>query len=179
MRFVSKWGAYTLLVREPINVALGAGLVEQRQSPIYTHFKVGGLLPHERQLAMETFAWNGQPHEADEVTMVPPDHRISVWDSETCGLPPDELELAIEKLRSYAIPKGDVIEIPATMLKPPWPRYAEYSGSPSALTRKLVDEGYDLDVVLKDERATENREPIVKALEEKLLGGDREEEVVG
>jgi hypothetical protein len=69
-------------------------------------------------------------------------------------------------------------------MPPPWPRYDDYTGTPAALVRKLVDEGHSLDAVLTYEKATQKREEIVIALEEAISDPSieyepAEEEVIG
>jgi len=166
-------------------VALGAGLAEERQTPLYAQFKPGGLLAHERELAFATWSWNGQAQEADEATPYPPDYRIGLFDSEQAKIAnnwsDDDHALVVAALLKRAGETNDLMEVPATLKAPPWPRYDEYKGGPAALVRKLVDEGYDLEDVLDYERGTQNRDNVVAALSAAISGDvfEREEEVVG
>ncbi|HSV08524.1 MAG TPA: hypothetical protein VLI07_18555 [Candidatus Binatus sp.] len=186
MRFISPWGEYALQCRPQVMVALGAGLAEERQAPLYARFKPGGLLPHERELAFHQWSWNGQAQEADEATPYPPDYRIGVFDSEQAKVASnwtdEEHDFVVEKLRKRATETNDLLEVPATLKAPPWPRYDEYRGTPAALVRKLVDEGYNLDDVLEYELQGQNRDKVVGAITAAISGDvfeEREEEVVG
>lgn len=178
-RFISPWGEYGLSCRRQVMVALGAGMAEERQTPLYAQFHPGGLLAHERELAFATWSWNGQAQEADEATPYPPDYRIGVYDTERAkeanGWTDEEHDLVLAALRKRAGETNDLLEVPATMTSPPWPRYDEYRGSPAALVRKLVDEGYSLGDVLEYERATQNRDNVVSALAKAIAGEAFEE----
>jgi hypothetical protein len=71
-----------------------------------------------------------------------------------------------------------------TLLDPPLPKYDEYTGTPTALLRKLVEEGHDVELVLAYEQAVQKREKYIAALEEYLNDPEQqaalavEEEVV-
>jgi hypothetical protein len=182
MRFVSRWGRFGVQIQPQIMVALGAGMAEERQAPLYAQFEPWKLLPHERQLALEHWTFNGLPQEQDEATMVPPDYRIGVFDTvqaQTDKQLTDEQREQLEQgLLEHASRWSDILLVPATTVPPPWPKYDEYRGSPQALVRKLRDEGHDLADVLEYERANQNRDVFVSALAEAIEGGDREEEIV-
>ena len=183
MRFVSQSAPYTAQVQRHIAVALGAGLIEDRQEPIYARFEPYKLLPHERQIALERWSFTGLPQEADEVTTVQPDFRIGVFDSQEyqneTGCTDEVRELIEAKLMDQALRYDRIFVAPKTLVQPPWPKYDEYRGTPTALVRKLVDEGHDLELVLEYEEATQNRAAITAALLEAIRGEPSEEEVVG
>jgi hypothetical protein len=185
MRFVSRYGRFGVQIRPERMEALGTGGVRILQEPVYAMFTPGGLEPIERELAVNRWAFNGLYQEQDEVTMVPPDYRIGVFDSVLAQLDngwTDEIRESVEQtLTDLAERYEDIIAIPRTFVPPPWPRYDDYSGSVGDLMARLVEDGHDLDAVLTYERATQNR-PIIVASLEGLIAGEPEraqEEVVG
>ena len=184
MRFVSRWGRFGVQIRPLVLEAYATGMTRTTQEPVYCMFHEGKLLPHERELAMEHWTWNGFYQEQDEVTQVAPDYRIGVYDSVEDQVAhgwPDETRLEVERaLIDHADRYTDILVVPSQFATPPWPRYDEYTGSPSALARKLVDEGHDLELTIGYEREHQNRPKVVEALEAALVGEpEREEEVVG
>lgn len=185
MRFVSRYGRFGVQITPERMEALGTGGVRILQEPVYAMFAPGGLEPIERELALNRWAFNGLYQEQDEVTMVPPDYRIGVFDSMQAQLDnswPDEVRETVEEtLTDLAERFEDIIAIPRTFIPPPWPRYDDFAGSVGELMSRLVDDGHDLEAVLTYERASQNRPAIVASLEGLIAGSpDREaEEVVG
>lgn len=190
MRFISKYGRFGIVVRPMIQEAYATGMAKVVQEPVYAMFEPWTLTPEERELALSRWTFNGFYQLEDEVSIMPPDYRIGVFDSvidqETKGYS-DETRLEVERvLVANAAITDNIIVVPATMIAPPWPRYDEYTGTPAALLRKLVDEGYELDEVLEYERASQDRPKIVAALEAAIDDPDSElepepqkEEVLG
>lgn len=186
MRVISKSAKYSLQVR-PMrveNYASGASRIAEE--PIYLDFETGRLTPEEREYALSQFAFEGGFQEMDEVTMVDPTYRLSLFDTdeaaENRGWTADEKAHVEEKLVHHASNFTDLIIVPAKQYEPPWPRFDEYTGTPTALLRRLVDDGYDLEEVLEYERHAQNRQPIVDALEQALAEineGEVVEEVIG
>lgn len=177
MRFASRFGKFGLQVQHEIREAYATGMSKVIQDQIAAYFEVGSLQPHERELAVGRWAFNGSYQEADEVTTVQPDYRIGVFDSvqaqQDAGWS-DEMRRRVEQaLVDHAARYDDVLVLPATSVPPPWPRYDDYSGSASALLRKVVDEGYDLNTVLAYERETKNRPEVTGGLEELLADPEK------
>lgn len=189
MRFISKDGRLGVVIQRDVQEVFGTGMVKEVQPAIIAQFEPWQLTPNERELAISTWQFNGSNQMADEVTMVPPDNRIGLYDSvrdqETKGFS-DEVRIQIETelIRNNQF-NPDYMPVPATFYPPPWPNYDEYAGGPAALVRKLVEEGYDLTAVLDYERANQNREKVVEGLEELIRNPDGElaeteaEEVLG
>jgi hypothetical protein len=188
VRFLSKHGRFCTSVQREINESYATGAVQTVQPQIVAQFHEGGMRPEERELALRTWTFEGSYQELGEVATVPPDYRIGVFDSEQAQLEngwSDEIRERVEQhLVRHAQRFEDVLVMPATMIPPPWPRYDDYTGTPAALVRKLVDEGHSLDAVLTYEKATQKREEIILALEDAISDPDAdyepaEEEVIG
>ena len=187
MRFLSKYGRLGVSVRREIVEAYATGATQTLQAQVVAQFHEGGMTPEERELALAHWIFEGSYQNLDEVTTVPPDYRIGVFDSEQAQLEngwTDEIREEVEQhLIWHSQRFEDVLVVPATSVPPPWPRYDDYSGTPAALVRKLVDEGHSLDAVLTYEKATQKREKIIAALEEAISDPSieyaAEEEVIG
>lgn len=183
-RFVSKYGRFGVQLRPLIQEAYATGMAKIVQEPIYAFFHPMKLLPHERELAIATWSFNGSYQEQDEVTIVPPDYRIGLFDSEEgqaeYGWSDDVRIWVEEQLTDLAFRFGDMAVVPLASLAPPWPRYDEYRGSPAALVRKLIDEGHRLEDVLTYEMQVQKRQPIIDAIEQAFAEDEAlQEEVVG
>lgn len=174
MRFVSRYGALMVVLRPQIQEAYATGMAKVIQEPIYANFSTYMLTPEERELALIHWSgWNGSYQHLDEATMVAPDYRIGVFDSDLgfADLDAETKAWAEEQLTVIGERSNDFFAVPRTLVPAPWPKYDEFSGSVPALMRKLVEEGHDLEKVLEYEQAMQNREKIVAALEE-LLSDD-------
>ena len=169
MRFVSKYGRFGVQIRPEKTEPFATGEVRVLQTPVYAMFEPGGLQPLERELALAHWTFNGIYQEQDEVTMVPPDYRIGVFDSELAQLESgwtDEIRIQVEEeLTRLAESFEDLIAIPRTLVPPPWPRYDDFKGTTNELIQRLIDDGHDLDAVLTYERATQKREDVIAAIE--------------
>jgi hypothetical protein len=191
MRFVSRWGRFSIQLRPIIQEAYATGMAKIIQEPIYARFTPDNLSHIDRETAMRTWSnWNGAYQEMDEVTIVPPDYRIGVYDTDEAatqnGWDAETKLFVDEALTEYAVRYEDIAIVPKTLIDPPWPNYDVFKGSVPALMRKLVEEGYDINVVLDYERAVQGRGKIIEAIEQLLadpeareaLEVEREEEVV-
>jgi hypothetical protein len=191
MRFVSRYGRFSIQLRPIIQEAYATGMARVLQEPIYARFAPDRLSHVDRETAMKTWAnWNGSYQEIDEVTTIPPDYRIGVYDTDEAatqnGWDEDTKLFVDESLTEYAVRYDDIAIVPKTLIDPPWPNYDTFKGSVPALMRKLVEEGYDLQVVLEYEKAVQGRGKIVEAIERLIddpdardaLEPEREEEVV-
>lgn len=176
MRFISKFGGFGLLIKPDVTESYATGLTRTIEEPIYAMFTVGGLLPAERELAVNRWSFNGLPQQQDQVTTVTPDHRIGVFDTEIAQLAKgwsDETRQLVENaLLQRATVNDDILVIEEVRTAPPWPRYDAYQGGTKMLVRKLVDEGHDLEQVLAYERENQQRDEVLIALEELLSDPD-------
>jgi hypothetical protein len=182
MRFVSRYGGLTVVIRPIIEEAYATGMAKVIQQPIYANFSPYQLTPDERELAIHHWAgWNGFYQELDEVSEVKPDYRIGVWDSDVAadfeGWDPETKAWVEERMIKRGEQTNDLIPVPLTMLSPPWPKYDEFKGSTAALVRKLLEEGHDLGEVLAYEQAVQKREKVIEALEEVLSDPDAAKEL--
>lgn len=173
MRFVARYGRFGIQLRPHIAEAYATGMAKTIQEPIYANFSPDILGPVDREVAMATWGeWPGSYQEMDEVTAVPPDYRIGVFDTdlETFAQAWDvETKLWVEEqLVDYATRYNYIAIVPKTLVAPPWPNYDAFKGSVPALMRKLVDEGHDLNEVLAYEHAVQGRGKITQAIEELL-----------
>jgi hypothetical protein len=170
MRFVSRWGRFSIQLRPIIQEAYATGMAKILQDPIYARFTPDRLNHIDRETAMKTWSnWNGSYQEMDEVTIVPPDYRIGVYDTDEAamqnGWDDDTKQFVDDALVEYAVRYDDIAIVPKTLIEPPWPKYDSFKGSVPSLMRKLVEEGYDLELVLEYENAVQGRGKIVEALE--------------
>lgn len=188
MRFLSKYGRFATSVRREITEAYATGATRTLQAQVVAQFHEGGMTPDERELALKSWFFEGSYQDLGEVHTIEPDYRIGVFDSEQAQLEQGWDDATREEVEQHLIRHSqrfeDVLVVPATMIPPPWPRYDDYTGTPAALVRKLVDEGHSLDAVLTYEKATQKREKIIAALEEAISDPDAdyapaEEEVIG
>jgi len=183
MRFISKWGRFGVCVRPQIEEAYAVGMAKTIQEPVYAMFHPGVLTAAERELAITHWAFNGFYQEQDQVTIVPPDYRLGGFDSLEAQIQnnwSDEIrQLVDDTLTDHAARFDDILAIPEIRFAPPWPRYDEYAGSSTALLRKLLDEGHDLQATLDYERQNQNRPKVIEELERGLVEPAQEEVVAG
>jgi|SRR5262245_21181495 len=193
MRFLSKFGRYGVQCQHEIAEPFATGQVRLLQRSIIAYFKPWGMRPLERELAIAHWggSFNGFYQEQDEVTVVPPDYRIGVFDSEVGqaenGWSDEERELVEKTLIETGALTDNVIAVPLTVVPPPWPRYDEFTGTTEQLVRKLVEEGHDLVATLEYERANQKRPELMAALKDLIddpdalleLQPEQSEEIVG
>lgn len=174
-------GGYMFHVRPLIQEAYATGLTKTLQEQILLNFQVQGVRPHERALALKSFAFRGLYQEQDEVTTVAPDYRISVFDTTEHGWPDEIRQQVEEKLLTEAAGSPVLLLAPESSVPPPWPRYDSFRGPAGKLVEKLVNDGHDLDDALTYERATQKRPQVIEAIEAALASPrvELEEEVVG
>lgn len=187
MRFISKYGRFGVQVRAIVAYALPTGGMNIVQDPLYAFFHPYRLTPLEREMALLHWTFNGSYQEQDEVTIVQPDYRIGLFDSDEAAIEgnwdDDTKRLVEETLIDLAERFSDIIVV-RSMVPPPWPRYDDFRGTPQALVRRLVDDGHDLDAVLTYERDHQSRPKILQEIESAITDGvvelaPDEEEVVG
>jgi len=169
-RFLAKYGKYTYHVRRGVTEEYATGGIKVVQTPLYAQFQPGGMRPEERELAIASWVFNGSYQEQDEATTVAPDYRIGLFDTEIAQMAfgwPDEDRLEVERSLSEACAAGhpDLLEVPRTLIPPPWPRYDDFKGTPEELVERLVEDGHNFDAVITYERAMQNRPDVLAALE--------------
>lgn len=185
MRFISKYGRFGVQIVPILAEAYAFGGVNIRQHPVYAMFHPYRLTPIEREMALARWSFNGFYQEQDEVTVVPPDYRIGLFDSEEAALEngwsPEIKQQVEDTLCDLAERFEDLIVVRSTV-PAPWPRYDEFRGTPQALVRRLREDGHDLDAVLTYERDHQNRPQVLAEIQKAVAAGDEEaveEEVVG
>jgi hypothetical protein len=176
MRFAGKYGRLSVQVQSERTEAYATGAVSVIQRALIAEFKPDGLLPHEREYVLTHWAFNGNYQEMDEATTVPPDYRIGVFDSDQGqrdhNWTEEEKQKVEDELQAIGRHYDHVMLLPKTLVPPPWPNYDDYHGTVAQLMKKLEDDGHDLSKVLEYEKASQNRPPLVEALEAKLYGFD-------
>ncbi len=181
MRFASRYGRMVVEIQRLIAEEYATGGTKVLQQAVLARFEPVGLQPFERELVLTRWGgkFNGSYQEMDEVTIVPPDYRIGVYDSvqqQEQNQWPDELRLKVEEKLLALEKTEDVIALPKTTVPAPWPAYDGYQGSIRQLLKKLDEDGHNLQDVLTYERASQNRQALVDALQSKLGGFELEEE---
>jgi hypothetical protein len=176
MRFASKFGRFGVQIRPMVQEAYATGMAKVIQEPVYAMFEPWDLLPHERELCIARWSFNGFYQQEDEVTVLPPDMRIGVYDSvrdaQLKGWP-DEIRLEVERvLIANASITDNVLVLPVSVYAPPWPRYDDFDGTNEALLAKLIEDGHNLVDTLAYERSAQNRPDVVSTLEELIADPD-------
>jgi len=190
MRFIAKYGRFSVAVRPLIQESFATGERRVLQEQLDAQFHEGALRPEERELAIATWTFNGSYQEQDEATTVAPDYRIGLFDSELAQMAhgwSEEDRMIVEQKLLRDIEDGDVnlIAVPRTLIPPPWPRYDDFTGTPQELVRRLLEDGHNFDAVITYERSMQNRPEVLAALEgslgtaEGFIDYEPEEEVVG
>ena len=186
MRFISKYGRYGVQIVPILAEAYAFGGVNIKRDPVYAFFEPYKLTPLEREMALQHWSFNGFYQEQDEVTIVPPDYRIGVFDSDETAIASgwdSATKQQVEETLLDLSERFDDILVVRSQIAAPWPRYDEFRGSPQALVRRLVEDGHDLDAVLTYEREHQARpkvlEEIEKAIETGAIEVEAEETVIG
>ena len=176
MRFISQNPGYVYQVRVQRQRALGDGGVEVTQEPIYARFKAvhsGGMIyENEVAQALKHFDFRGNTQSEDEATPTDPMLRLAVfdtqeaaqeegWDEEIVGIVESRLTQAALEVPS------EMLQVTDTPIAAPFPRYDTWDGpDPDMLMARLIEDGYDLPLVLHYERTFGPKRPhIIKALE--------------
>jgi hypothetical protein len=166
----------------------------ETSAAFWAEFQLGGLDPHDAELAVQEFTRRNSndpfgaipvgndgsinPIEAAEDLETHSGHegyavrqRISRFDTEDGRMCPKRWQDRAEEvlMESMEIKIGDIIRLDVLTLVPPWPTYDTMEAEeivPFALTG-----GYDLDWVLRYEKATQKRpavgKPLKRALDER------------
>jgi hypothetical protein len=186
MRALSPFGRYFISVRREVQEYYATGQTKTVQTGLYAQFYPGDMRPLERELALASFQFNGSYQAEDEVTTIPPDYRIGVFDSIQAqiasGWSDEERILVEETLRTQAdLYPSDVLIVPEVRAKPPWPRYDDFGETTSALIAKIIEDGYSFEDVLTYEHENQARPEVLAALEQVVADGEpvEAEEVLG
>ena len=169
-RFLSRYDNHIAMIRLPVIEEYATGGSKVLQTEILAIFKAEDVRPHERELALAKFSFRGLYQEMDEVTTVPPDYRIGLYDSEQAQRDrgwPDDVREDVERalIKSAEDGTGDILVAPRASVPPPWPNYDDYQGTKQKLGQKLISEGHDLQRVLTYERESQNRPQVTEMLE--------------
>jgi len=157
MRFVSQYPNWKLQIRPQRSKALGDGGVEVTQEAIYAQFmsvQDGAMIfENEVATALKHFSFRGNTQLQDEATPSDPINRLSVFDSQEAAAAnewsPDtqaEVERALVDYAYNAV--QDLFVVTTKPIEAPFPNYDVYDGTPQELLSKLVEDGYDLELVL-------------------------------
>jgi len=186
MRALARFGRYAASVRRQIDEHYATGMSKTIQTGLTAQFKPFGMRPLERELALASFSFNGFYQAEDEVTVIPPDYRIGVFDSfeaqaENAWTEEERVMVEQELRRLAALDPNTLVIVPEVHLPAPWPRYDEFNGSIARLMDKIVDDGYILEDVLAYERENQDRPDVIAALEQLIEDGEvvQAEEVIG
>lgn len=190
MRFISKYGRFGVQIIPMVQEAYATGMAKTIQEPVYASFEPWLLLPAEREFAVATWNFSGFYQLEDEVSIMPPDYRIGLFDSvidqQTKGYS-DEVRLEVERvLLANAALTDNIIVVPVTVHPAPWPRYDDFTGTTPQLIERLIEDGHDLDAVLAFEQSSQKRQDVIDALEALIADPDallelmpEHEEIVG
>ena len=199
MRFIAKYRRYTISVRQHIEEQFATGRNRIIQHGVVCEFSHGGALSHEKELAKQTFKFEGTMQEEDEVTTVDPvygvNSRISVFDTDDSELVQrwkqwDRLEKLPEGTGKREVEEAllnshehgtDYILSERTKLAAP---YGNYDKHRRVHGRRLLEHaisdiaaayeaaGFDIDAAVAYERQEGNDEAVIAALE--ALRGEKE-----
>jgi hypothetical protein len=187
MRFIARFGRYAVQVRPVVSEHYATGQSRVIQTALVARFHEGLLLPEERDLALRSWTFNGFYQEQDEVTQVPPDYRIGVFDSRAAqaeqGWSDEDRKAVEDELQRCAmVNPSELLAVAEVHPEAPWPNYDVYDGSINDLCTKIVEDGYDLEAVLAYEESAQDRPEIVAALKTLIADGTpvgAMEEIVG
>lgn len=178
MRFISQYPGYKFQVRPQRMRGLGDGSAEILQEPIYAEFLAvnGGAMIYENEVAaaLKHFDFRGNTQEQDEATPSDPIQRLSVYDTQEMakvhGWSADEIKLVEDRLTQLCLDApNECLLVTDTPITAPFPAYDSFDGDPDQLVAKLVEDGFDLALVLHYERVFGlGREPIIEALESQI-----------
>jgi len=179
MRFISQYPGYKFQVRPQRQRGMGDGSMEILQEPIYAEFFPvhSGAMIYENEVAaaIQHFEFRGNTQLQDEATPTDPMQRLAVFDSDEFAaaqqLTAEEKELVEARLQKLCLDApSECILVADTPIAAPFPTYDEWQGpNPEMLMVKLIEDGYDLPLVLHYERVFGRKRPaIIEALEQTI-----------
>jgi hypothetical protein len=163
MRFISPHSNYAIQVREPVERVLAHGEHVSRvidSKPIVADFQQGGLMPHEVEVALETFNFSGLPEGVNPVT------RLSFYDTEG-AFPndPETREMVEQRMLELARDREQAfIPVEHPLAPRPWASYDEQTVEEILETMRTT--GTDPNVVARYEAENRNRSTLLEALSE-------------
>jgi len=184
MRFVSQYPGYAPQIRVQRQRALGDGGVEVLTPGLYIKFVSvadGGMVyENERIAALNHFNFHGNTQDIGEAIPTDPLNRISVFDTDEAAVKEDwsaeDKALVEAKLTELALTTPtEILLVADTPISAPFPNYDAWDGDATALIVKLIEDGFDLEVVLAYESIFgPKREDVIEALEQGIEIGKEE-----
>jgi len=175
MRFISQYPGYGPQIRVQRQRALGDGGVEVLQPGLYVKFQPvaeGGMIyENERIAALNHFTFHGNTQDIGEAIPTDQLNRLSVFDTDEAAIKEnwteEEKALVEEKLCDLALNSPtEVLLVADHPINAPFPNYDSFEGTPTELVVKLIEDGFDLELVLAYERIFgQKREDVIEALE--------------
>ena len=172
MRFASQYKQYGMQIVPQREMVLATGQVQTLQEGLYVKFTTGDLSDDEIRICRESFSMHGFKTERDEVTMVDPLSRLSVFDTDLAAKEfnwtDEEKALVEETLMERSKETTFIVYLPAQVVEAPFPAYDSFDGTTEELLQKLISDGFELSKVRIYEIQSKNRPEVVKALSDEL-----------
>lgn len=175
MRVLTQNAGLTCQIRPQRQRSLGDGSIEITSEPIYVKFKsvqAGAFLYEtEEVLALKHFMFPGNTQDIGEAIPTSPIDRVAICDTDEMageeGWDPETKAAVEERLRQYCLEDPSTfLLVTATPMAAPFPNYDLYEGDAQALVVRLIEDGYDVEDVLRYEVVFgRNRPDIVAKLE--------------
>lgn len=175
MRFVSKYKRYTVVFQREIVEHYATGQSRELQPYLGCAFDLyGSMTPHEVVVARTAFSNYGLPTEVDNVTLIDPLYRFSVFDTELFAKEHGLDDAKREEMEAFLLSRpeygGDYIMVEEPRLAPPWPTYDDFRGvrglpTAAAIAKKVSEDGFNVDDVIAYERQNANRSDVITELE--------------
>jgi len=178
MRFISQYPGFHPQIRPQRQRALGDGGVEVTQPGLYVKFTSvldGGFVYEKEQVvALKHFTFHGNTQDEGEAQPTDPMYRLAVCDTDELaereGWSADDKTLVEQTLVARAEESPDqLLVVTEKPLTAPYPAYDSYDGDPQALVIKLIEDGHDLDEVLRyEETFGPKREQVIMWLNDAI-----------
>ncbi len=177
-RYISWSPGFSFVGQRQVETPLGGGEYNVKKRGIMCNFIQGGLTPWELDAADKAFQHRGVAGDED------PRRRYSWYDPEVARhlseWTDEEYEIVTKRLDEVC-GRGDVIKVDKPRVKAPWPAYDKLKAKPGqkvadAIATKVVEDGYDPELVILYERENRNRADVIAALE--AIPAEETEEVV-
>jgi len=175
VRVLTQYPALSPQIRPQRQRSLGDGSIEVIQEPIYLQFKsieAGAFIyENEETLALRHFSFHGNTQDVGEAVPTNPMDRVAVFDTEEAAVEnawDEATQREVEdKLRQFAADDpGSFLIVDSTPMVAPFPNYDTYEGDATALMVKLIEDGHDVEDVLRYESVFGQKRPeIIEALE--------------
>ncbi len=167
-RFIARYGNFSVGVQSYVGEHLGhQGEMVPVKRRIDANFQRNLVTDDDFAVALQSFAFPGQPFDEETNANVSPRHRVSVWDSEWAqvneGWTDSEIAMIIAKLRSASGNGTNFVELTIPAADVPFPSYDDLSVDEALQIIKLT--GIDPAKVAAYERENQNREALLKRLD--------------